>query len=142
MKNYTFDEFKIDIKNLKLQKPDAIIAIARGGLTFAHHLSQKLDIRDVFSINAISYEGNKKVEDIKIFNIPNLDKYKNILIVDDISDSGDTFIKVLNILKNRYPEKTFKTISLFYKPTSKYKPDIYLHTANEWINFFWEDLNV
>ena len=140
MKNYTFDEFKIDIKNLKLKKPDAIIAIARGGLTFAHHLSQKLDIREVFSINAISYEENKKLKEIKIFNIPNLDKYKNILIVDDISDSGDTFLKVLDILKNRYPQKTFKTIALFYKPTSKYKPNIYIHTTNEWINFFWEDL--
>jgi len=142
MKNYTFDEFKIDIKNLKLKKPDAIIAIARGGLTFAHYLSQKFNIRDVFSINVISYEGNKKLEDIKIFNIPNLSNHKNILIVDDISDSGDTFMKVLNTLKNRYPQKNFKTISIFYKPTSKYKPDIYLHTTNEWINFFWEDLNI
>lgn len=142
MKNYTFDEFKVDIKNLKLKKPDAIIAIARGGLTFAHYLSQKFNIRDVFSINVISYEGNKKLEDIKIFNIPNLSNHKNILIVDDISDSGDTFIHVLNTLKNRYPQKNFKTISIFYKPTSKYKPDIYLHTTNEWINFFWEDLNI
>jgi len=139
MKNYTFDEFKVDIKNLKLKKPDAIIAIARGGLTFAHYLSQKFNIRDVFSINVISYEGNKKLEDIKIFNIPNLSNHKNILIVDDISDSGDTFIHVLNTLKNRYPQKNFKTISIFYKPTSKYKPDIYLHTTNEWINFFWEE---
>ena len=142
MKNYTFDEFKVDIKNLKLKKPDAIIAIARGGLTFAHYLSQKFNIRDVFSINVISYEGNKKLEDIKIFNIPNLSNHKNILIVDDISDSGDTFMHVLNTLKNRYPQKNFKTISIFYKPTSKYKPDIYLHTTNEWINFFWEDLNI
>jgi len=140
MKNYTFDEFKIDIKNLKLKKPDAIIAIARGGLTFAHHLSQKLDIREVFSINAISYEGNKKLKDIRIFNIPNLDKHKNILIVDDISDSGETFINVLEVLKNKYPNKNFHTISIFYKPTSKYKPNIYIHTTNEWINFFWEDL--
>lgn len=139
MKNYTFDEFKVDIKNLKLKKPDAIIAIARGGLTFAHYLSQKFNIRDVFSINVISYEGNKKLEDIKIFNIPNLSNHKNILIVDDISDSGDTFMHVLNTLKNRYPQKNFKTISIFYKPTSKYKPDIYLHTTNEWINFFWEE---
>jgi len=142
MKNYTFDEFKVDIKKLKLQKPDALVAIARGGLTFAHYLSQKLDIRDVFSINVISYEGNKKLKDIKIFNIPNLDKYKNILIVDDISDSGETFINVLNLLKNKYPKKNFKTISIFYKPASKYKPDIYIHTTNEWINFFWEDLNI
>jgi len=142
MKNYTFDEFKTDIKNLNIKKPDAIIAIARGGLTFAHHLSQKLNIRDLFSINVISYEENKKLKEIKIFNIPNLDnKYKNILIVDDISDSGDTFINVLNKLKNKYSQKNFKTISIFYKPTSKYKPDIYIHTTKEWINFFWEDLN-
>jgi len=138
MKNYTFDEFKKDLSNLRINKPDAILAIARGGLTFAHHLAEKLNMREVFSINAISYDKDKKLGSIKIFNIPDLKDYNEILVVDDISDSGDTYIEVLKVLKEHYPDKNFKTISIFYKPTSKFKPDYYFHETQEWINFFWE----
>ena len=139
MKEYTYNEFKNDLQNLKLNTPDCIVAIARGGLTFAHHLAEKFDIREVFTINAISYNKQKKLNKIDIFNIPNLEKFKEILIVDDISDSGDTFLEVLKILKEKYPKKNFKTISIFYKPTSKYKPDFFIKETKEWIKFFWEN---
>jgi len=138
MKDYTFNDFRHDIQNLSIQKPDAILAIARGGLTFAHHLAEKLNMREIFSINAVSYDKDKKLDTVNIFNIPDLSSYQNILIVDDISDSGDTFIEVLKTLKNRYPDKNFQTIAIFYKPTSKLKPDFYFHETDEWINFFWE----
>ncbi len=138
MKYYSYNDFQNDLNNLNINKPDAIVAIARGGLTLSHHLAEILDIREVFSINAISYEKNKKKDNIKIFNIPNLNGFKKILIVDDISDSGDTFIKVLKILKEKYPTLEFSTLSIFYKPTSKFKPDFYFHKTDEWINFFWE----
>ena len=136
---YSYDEFSSDIKNLNPPKFDAILAIARGGLTIAHHLAEKLNIRDIFTINAISYDKTQKQKEIKIFNIPELKNYKNILIVDDISDSGETFIKILNLLKNKYPQINFKTFSIFYKSTSKFKPDFYIKETNEWIKFFWEN---
>ncbi len=139
MRDYSYEEFQNDLKKLNINKPDALLAIARGGLTFAHHLAEKMNIREVFSINAISYNKTQKKEKIDIFNIPNLHGFKDILIVDDISDSGDTFIEVLKILKEKYPDLNFKTISLFYKPTSKFKPDFYFHKTNEWIKFFWEE---
>ncbi len=139
MKKYSYNEFKKDIKNLNIKKPDALLAIARGGLTFTHHLAEKFGIREVFSINAISYNKTEKLDKTDIFNIPDLSNYSNILIVDDISDSGDTFIKVIKILKEKYPEKKFQTISIFYKPASKFKPDFYFHKTDEWINFFWEN---
>jgi len=138
MKFYKYEEFRKDLENLNISPPECIVAIARGGLTFAHHLAEKFDIREVFTINAISYNKQKKLNKIDIFNIPNLEKFKEILIVDDISDSGDTFLEVLKILKEKYPDKNFKTISIFYKPTSKYKPDFFIKETNKWIKFFWE----
>ncbi len=45
MKNYTFEEFKNDLLRLEIKKPQAVVAIARGGLTFAHHLAEKLKER-------------------------------------------------------------------------------------------------
>jgi xanthine phosphoribosyltransferase len=138
MKDYTFNEFKTDLQNLTIKKPDAILAIARGGLTLAHNLAEKLNIREVFSINAVSYDKDRKLGYIKVFNIPDLKNYQNIMVVDDISDSGDTFIEVLKVLRKHYPDKNFETMSIFYKPSSKFKPDVYLHETDEWINFFWE----
>ena len=138
MKDYTFNDFQKDLQKLNITKPDAIVAIARGGLTLAHHLAEIFDIREVFAINAISYNKTQKKEKIDIFNIPNLHGYKNILIVDDISDSGDTFIEVLKILKEKYNDLSFKTLSIFYKPSSKFKPDFYFQETTEWIRFFWE----
>jgi len=138
MKYYSSKELKQDLQNFKIEKPDAIVAIARGGLTFAHHLAEKLNMREVFTVNAVSYDKDKKLDTINIFNIPDLEKYNNILVVDDISDSGDTFIEVIKTLKNHYPDKCFQTAAVFYKPTSKFKPDFYFHETEEWINFFWE----
>ncbi len=138
MKDYTYDNFRDDLQKLNILKPDAILAIARGGLTLAHHLAEIFDIREVFTINAVSYEKTQKKETIDIFNIPNLHSYKNILIVDDISDSGETFKKVLKILKEKYKNLNFKTLAIFYKPSSKFKPDFYFQETNEWIRFFWE----
>ena len=138
MRNYTYDNFRDDLQKLSIPKPDVILAIARGGLTLAHHLAEIFDIREVFTINAVSYEKTQKKETIDIFNIPNLHGYKNILIVDDISDSGETFKEVLKTLKEKYQDLNFKTLAIFYKPSSKFKPDFYFQETNEWIRFFWE----
>jgi xanthine phosphoribosyltransferase len=129
---------KLDLQNNNITKPDAIVSIIRGGMTLAHHLSEIFNIKDVFTINASSYDKKLKLSKPKVYNIPNLKNYKNILIVDDISDSGETFLEVLKKLKEKYPDKIFKTISIFYKPTSKFKPDYYFHETTEWVEFFWE----
>ena len=138
MINYTYEDFQEDLKSINIKKPDAIVAIARGGLTLSHHLAEIFNIREVFVINAISYDKTSKKEKIDIFNIPNLHGFKNILIVDDISDSGETFINVLNLLKEKYPDLNFKTLSIFYKINSKFKPDFYFRETKEWVKFFWE----
>jgi len=138
MRDYTYNDFQKDLQKSGISKPDAIVAIARGGLTLAHHLAEIFNIREVFTINAVSYNKTQKKEKIDIFNIPNLHGYKNILIVDDISDSGTTFIEVLKILKEKYEDLNFKTLSIFYKPTSQFRPDYYFQETEEWIRFFWE----
>jgi xanthine phosphoribosyltransferase len=144
MKKYNFTEFKKDIKTLSKQikeyNPECLVAIARGGLTIGHFLSEELEIREIFTINTISYEKDKKLNHIKIFNIPNLDKYKKIVLIDDISDSGDTLFEVIKTINKKYPSITIKTATIFYKPTSKVIPDFKLKIANEWIEFFWEKM--
>jgi len=141
---YKFNEFLEDVnilsKDIKNYNPDCIVAIARGGLTLAHFLGEKLNIRDVFSINSIHYDGEKKLDTFVIKNIPNLSTYKKIVLVDDISDSGETLKEIIKILKEKYPYIEIKTATIFYKNTSLVIPDFKVKEAINWVVFMWEDL--
>lgn len=142
---YSYEDFLADTKVLtqKIEwEFDAIIAIARGGLSLAQLLGEYYDLRAVYSINTIGYNDTQKLDSVKVFNLPQLQDAKSVLIVDDIVDSGDTLIEVLKILGEAYPQVTFKTASLFYKKSAKIAPDWYVKEAKIWIEFFWsEDLH-
>ena len=144
MKYYSYEEFLKDARILfekidsQIGKPDAIIAIARGGLTLAHLLSLRWDLREVYSLNAISYEGSKQ-KDLIIKNIPTIDsQFKRILIVDEIVDSGKSLKEVLKILQKANPYTHFYTAALFQKEKAQIKADFFLKEPYDWIDFFWE----
>jgi xanthine phosphoribosyltransferase len=137
---YPYNEFRDDLKTLtkKIDKKfDAIVPIARGGLTMAHLLSEYYNLREVYAINTIGYDDTQKLEKIKIFNIPDLQNAKRVLIVDDIVDSGDTLLEVLKILKREYPSVLFLSTSIFYKATASIEPTWWVKEARDWIDFFW-----
>ena len=142
---YPYEDFLADAKDLTENidwKFDSIIAIARGGMSLAHLLGEYYNIREVYSINTIGYEDTTKLENVKVFNIPELNKAKSVLIVDDIVDSGDTLVEVLKVLGQAYPNVDFRTAALFYKKSAKIAPDWYVQEADKWIEFFWtEDIN-
>jgi xanthine phosphoribosyltransferase len=142
MKYYSYDEFRKDtlslIEQTKDKDIDAIVAIARGGFTLAHAMAEGLDIRKVESIRTELYDNETKRDKISIYNNAKLDGVKKVLVVDDISDSGDTLKAVIEDLKNKHNSVEFVTATLFYKKTSVFKPDIWINEANEWIEFFWE----
>ena len=139
---YKYDEFMNDLEVLEPQikeyNPDTLLAIARGGMTIGHFLAERLDMREIYSLNAISYENEKKLGKPKIFNIPYLKNKKRVLLLDDISDSGETLEEVLKTLKSLYPEVEFKTLTIFYKDHTKVMPDIFSKKTDKWIVFFWD----
>jgi xanthine phosphoribosyltransferase len=139
---YDYETFKKDVKALAKKtadfKPDALLAIARGGLTLAHAYAQATDNRNLFSINSILYDGEVKRSHPKLMNLPELDGAKKVLILDDIVDTGQTLKAVLRVLQERYPDTVFKSATLFYKKNSDIEPDYWLHEADGWIDFFWE----
>ena len=141
---YKYKEFIDDIKflskKIKTYNPDCLVAIARGGLTLAHFLGENLNLRDVYTINSIHYEGEKKLDTFEIKNIPNLSSHKKIVLVDDISDTGETLKEIIDILKVEYPEIEIKTATIFYKENSLIIPDFKVRIAKNWIVFFWENI--
>ncbi len=141
MRYYGYEEFLQDMKGLlgqaKHYSPDAIIAVARGGLSIGQMLAEGLDLRTLFSINSIHYEGERKLDYINIYNIPELGGAKKVLIVDDIIDSGDTMQEVVRVLQERYPDTDFKVMTLFQKTSAPFRADFWSQESNEWIDFFW-----
>ena len=142
MRYYSYEEFKEDVntlaKEIKPYNPDVILAVARGGMTLGHFLSEALEMRALYSFNSIHYEETRKLDTINIFNIPDLSKAKRVVIVDDIIDSGETMIEIQRVLTAKYPEADFKIASVFYKEKALLRPDFAAREATEWIEFFWD----
>jgi xanthine phosphoribosyltransferase len=139
---YSYDLFVKDTQLLVDKcrdfEPEILLAVARGGLTLAHLMSQALDMRNLYTLNSIHYEGDLKLDTFNIFNIPDVSHAKKVLIVDDIVDSGETIREILKVLNEKFPNVEFRLATLFYKKTAVLKPDYYIKEANQWIDFFWE----
>lgn len=139
---YSYEECRDDclelVPKIRDYNPDALIAIARGGLTLGHLLSEALETREIYSLNSIHYDGTKKLDTFEIFNIPDLSRKHKIVLVDDIVDSGESMVEIIKILKEKYPHCEFKIATIFYKPTALIQPDFSVKEAKDWIEFFWE----
>ena len=114
-------------------EPDMIVAIGRGGLIPARILSDFLDINDLTSFKIEHYLSTEKSKDAIVRYPLSADiNNKNILLVDDVSDSGDTYIAALKHLAEIGRAKEVKTVALHYKTVSYYKPDFYIKTIVKW----------
>lgn len=142
MKYYSYENFKNDtnklIREVENSNFDAIVGIARGGLTLAHSVAEGLDIRNVQTIRTELYDSTCKRDELSIFGDCAFNKIKKVLVLDDISDSGDTLKAVMNHFENEFKDIEFISATLFYKKTSIYKPNFWINEAKEWIDFFWE----
>ena len=140
---YSYTEFINDYPvlahSIKEYNPDALIGIARGGMTIAHFLGENLNMRKVYTINAIHYDDTEKLKDVQLFNFPDLTNHKKIVLVDDISDSGDTLEAIIKVLKKDYPSLDIKVATIFYKEHTKVVPDFYVKQNQNWIVFFWDN---
>jgi xanthine phosphoribosyltransferase len=142
LRKYGYDEFAHDIKKLAEGvvefEAEGILFIARGGATMAHFLAMNLGVRKMYAINTRSYEGQTKLGAPIVGELPNLSGADKIIVADEIVDSGETLKAVLEKLQAAYPDKSFKTVSLFQRESAAIKADSYLHLTDEWVEFFWE----
>ena len=113
---YTWQEFDKDIEKIaawaKLQNFKSVYGIPRGGLVVAVALSHHLDLP---------------------LEIETQDISQDTLVVDDISDSGNT----LCVLGEKL---AFKPIvaAIFYNKSTRRMPDYALREKTEWVVFPWE----
>jgi hypoxanthine phosphoribosyltransferase len=116
---------------------ELVIGIARGGIplamVMADQLGLKLDIINVKSYSGIAERGRVVILSTLTEDI----KSKNLLLVDDLVDGGDTIETVMDFLSKGKP-KSIKTAVMFTKPWSRPRPDFSLDVVEEWIVFPWE----
>jgi xanthine phosphoribosyltransferase len=139
---YSYKDFVADarilLEDIELYQPDALIAVARGGMALAQLIGEAMDTREVYSVNSILYEGTVKLDHCKVFNIPNLENRKKVVLIDDIVDSGESMKHIIAKMQNLYPNCEFKIATIFYKPSACLQPDFTVKEAKNWIEFFWE----
>ncbi|MEO3993653.1 MAG: phosphoribosyltransferase [Desulfurococcaceae archaeon TW002] len=118
---------------------DLIVGILRGGYIVARILSDMLGTDNIGVVEVKFYKGIGERAERPIITQPlTVDvKGKNILIVDDVVDSGRTLEIVTEQVRLR-GAKSVRTAVLFYKPKSIIKPDFYVQEVREWVVFPWE----
>ena len=117
---YSWEQFDRDVKKivrfLKKRRVKAIYAIPNGGLILGVTLSKHLEVPLY----------------LESIDLPD----KEVAVVDDIADSGETLLNLPEIDK-------YTTAVLVIKDCSKYQPDIHCYEAlaEDWIRFPWETKN-
>ncbi len=120
------EEFDALINNLIQQlidsgkKFDGVMGVCRGGLLPAVYISHALDIPLIFGIK--DHHTN------------------NILVVDDVADTGKTLETLTQSFRTRYLEDylTLTVATVIFKERSMFKPDFYAKEINEWVVFPYE----
>ena len=142
MKYYSYEAFKSDtnelIEKVKDFQAQTIVGIARGGLTLAHCMAEGMDIREVQTLRTELYDKTCKRDELTIFDSCAFGDVTRVLVVDDISDSGETLDTIMKHLSAKYSNIEFQSATLFYKKTSIYEPHFWVNEADDWIDFFWE----
>ena len=143
MKNktkYSWRKLKEDcdkiIEKLIDYEIDTIVIISRGGLVLGGILSNKLNIQNVYTVQATSYKEMIRTT-VTVKNFPEIRDSK-ILLVDDIVDTGDT----LSVIKRRLERNDNKVITaVIHKSIDKKhetEPDIWIRDKDKWVVYPWE----
>ena len=124
---------------LKNYNYDAIIGVARGGMIPATRLAYLLN-KPLYCCSIKSYT-DKEQDAIELLQFPLITKsLKNVLIVDDINDTGNTFQYIDNMFKKYVSGCKYDFLSLFKKPGTLFPNADYCEESpnNTWLIFPWE----
>lgn len=113
-----------------------LIAISRGGLVPTELIAYKLNIKDIRIMKLSSYTNTNERSDIKESSTDRLFDGKNVYIIDDLADSGQT----IRYIRQNYPSSNICTMLI--KTCCNEKPDIMtskIVDGKKWIVFPWDE---
>jgi hypoxanthine phosphoribosyltransferase len=141
----TWPDYGTGIRDLARQiaddgfKPDVILGIARGGLIPTGSLGYALSIKNTYLINVEYYTDIDERLDVPVILPPYLEfvdlEHSNILVVDDVADTGHTLQKVYEFIAGNV--KSTRAAVLYEKPQSLIRCEYVWKRTDRWINFPW-----
>jgi uncharacterized protein len=120
-------------------RPDVIVSISRGGLISARILTDLLETPELEILQIEFYTGINQTRLKPTIKQPLNHNFagKKTLIVDDITDSGES-LKLAQTHLQELCAKEIKTATLFKKPFSTITPDFYEKQTSHWVVFPWD----
>jgi len=120
-------------------EPDCLVGIARGGWIPARLLSDLLGKDDVSNLRVKFYrsvaETGSRPEIVE--GVQRDIRGKQVLIVDDIADTGESLIAALEHVREKGAEEV-RVATLMKKPHSKLTPEFFAEETSDWVIFPWE----
>ncbi len=120
-------------------KPDMIVGLARGGWVLARVLCDLIGVKDLVSLKVEHWGVTATPDGTAKLKYPlNLDLTgKKVLVVDDITDTGESMRVTIDYLKSLNPSKV-KTAALQHIIRAKFKPDYFGEEIQwRWVIFPW-----
>ena len=105
-----------------------LICVLKGGVMFMCDLAKRLNLNVRLDFMSVSSYGSETKSSGVVKIIKDLDNSidgKNVLVVEDIIDSGNTLSYLMDILKKRGP-KSIKLCTLLDKPSRREKKDVFV----------------
>ena len=105
-----------------------LICVLKGGVMFMCDLARRLNLSVRLDFMSVSSYGSETKSSGVVKIIKDLDDSidgKNVLVVEDIIDSGNTLSYLIDILKKRGP-KSVKLCTLLDKPSRREKKDVFV----------------
>lgn len=146
MKHHITTDHIVSILKQKIDelqvKPDLILGIGRGGLVPAVFAAYHLNI-PLTNMSIKSYDKHKQTYHAEILQHPVVDHHihNNILVIDDVNDTGFTFEYVKHYLCHMLgmPENNLKFLSVIGKRHSMFKSEVCEYVDNDkWVVFPWD----
>jgi len=122
-------------------QPDLIVGVSRGGWIPGRVLSDLLGNAHTANVKIEFYVGIGQTSRKPVVTQPISEEIANkrVLVVDDVADTGESLIVALEHVRERSAGE-IKTVTIYHKPHSKFKPDFFAETTSHWIIFPWERL--
>ena len=105
-----------------------LICVLKGGVMFMCDLAKRLNLNVRLDFMSVPSYGSQTKSSGVVKIIKDLDDSidgKNVLVVEDIIDSGNTLSYLMDILKKRGP-KSIKLCTLLDKPSRREKKDVFV----------------
>jgi len=141
----SWEDIEIEVLNLGKRilennfRPSVIIAILTGGVIPGKLLLDILGVEKMRYVEIKFYKGigeTNRRPVIKAIYAENIEN-EEVLIVDAVSDTGETLEAVVNVM-SMYRPRRIRTSTIFVKPWSKKIPDYYSKVVDKWIVFPWD----